>query len=270
MKIVRCIYCNKEVEVNEHHSNKYICESCKQQHKIGRQRKCSLCGEVIMYKSGGCKNEFCKKHSIKQIKTLIQYFGFNKNVLGTPEVETEFYRIKDILYKDYWIDNLSSTDICKKYNYPNVGNLTAKVFDYLNIPSKKCRETNLQHWLDGTFHSDNNFHTIQQWYTTWNNKEFYLRSSYELDFAKELDEKKIDYDVECLRIKYFDTQTNKYRCAIPDFYLPETNTIVEIKSDYTYNQQNMKDKFAAYKNLGYNCKLILEHKEVEIKEILRR
>lgn len=264
MKIVKCKYCQNEFEVNSHASNNFVCCDCKKEHKIGRKSICRLCGNTILYKTGGCSNDFCKKHSIQQIKTLVQYFGFNENVIGTPDVETEFYRIHDILYKDYWIDNLSSTEICKKYNYPNVGNLTSKVFKYLNIPSKNCSDINLQHWLDGTFNSDNNIHTLQQWYTTWNNKEVYLRSSYELDFAKELDKNKIDYDVECLRIKYFDTQTNKYRCAIPDFYLPETNTIVEIKSDYTYNQQNMKDKFAAYKNLGYNCKLILEHKEIEI------
>lgn len=264
MKIVKCKYCNKEVEVDKHYAHQYICEECKCEHKIGRQRKCSICGDVVMYKSGGCKNEFCKKHPLKQLKTLIKYFGFNQTVLGTHAAETEFYRIKDILYKDYWIDNLSSTEICKKYNYPNTGNLTAKVFEYLNIPVKSVHTTTKESWLNGKHVDFTPSWFKQEWHTTWNNKEVYLRSSYEIDFAKELDKNKVDYDVECLRIKYFDTQKNEYRCAIPDFYLPENNTIVEIKSDYTYNQQNMKDKFTAYKNLGYNCKLILNHKEVKI------
>jgi hypothetical protein len=44
--------------------------------------------------------------------------------------------------------------------------------------------------------------------------------------------------------------------------LPETNEIVEIKSSWTYDEQNIKDKFNAYKNLGYKTKLILDHVEI--------
>jgi hypothetical protein len=72
------------------------------------------------------------------------------------------------------------------------------------------------------------------------------------------------YEVENLHIKYFDSIKKIYRIAIPDFYLPLTNTIIEIKSNYTLNLQEIKDKFYEYKKLGYNIKLILEHKEVDI------
>ena len=71
-------------------------------------------------------------------------------------------------------------------------------------------------------------------------------------------------DVETLRIKYFDSQSYTIKCAIPDFYLIDSNTIVEIKSNYTLDIQNMKDKFKAYQELGYNVKLILEHEEVNL------
>lgn len=70
--------------------------------------------------------------------------------------------------------------------------------------------------------------------------------------------------MECLRIKYFNTQTNSDGCAIPDFYIPSKNEIVEIKSSYTLDLQNMKDKFKAYKELGYNCKCICDYKEIQI------
>ena len=82
--------------------------------------------------------------------------------------------------------------------------------------------------------------------------------------AKELDEQKIDYEVESLVIPYFDSQKEKYRCAIPDFYIPNQNLIVEIKSNWTLNKQNMIDKFESYKQLGYNYKLICEHKEIKL------
>lgn len=97
-----------------------------------------------------------------------------------------------------------------------------------------------------------------------NGKEIYLRSSYELDYAKFLDEHKIKYDVECFHIRYWDNNEKRYRLAIPDFYLIDSNTIVEIKSNYTLDIENMKDKFKEYEKLGFKTKLILEHKEVNI------
>ncbi len=110
-------------------------------------------------------------------------------------------------------------------------------------------------------HADNQYKT--EWHTTWDGREVFLRSSYESDYATVLDKNQIFYEVESLRIKYFDTQRYEYRCAIPDFYIPSTNTIVEIKSSWTYDEQNMKDKVDEYYKLGYNFKLILNHKEVD-------
>ena len=101
-------------------------------------------------------------------------------------------------------------------------------------------------------------------HTTWNGKEVFFRSSFELDYAKELDEKQIDYEVEFSHIKYWDSQKQEYRCAIPDFYIPKDNMIVEIKSSYTLDKQNMIDKKKAYLNLGYKFKLICDHNELEI------
>ena len=224
---------------------------------------CPICGR-LKNKNGKCDNDFCNKHNYQQFKSFIKYFNFDKSKYGTVEVENEFNRIRNILYNLYWIEHKSSTEICKIYNYPNVGNLTAKVFSYLNIPSKSCHEANKENILEGRNKHSSCPRYKQQWYTTWNNKEVYLHSSYELDYAKELDKQKIDYEVEFLRIKYFDSQKQEYRCAIPDFYIPSTNTIIEVKSSWTFNKQNMKDKMKVYLDLGYNFKLIYEHKELEI------
>lgn len=40
--------------------------------------------------------------------------------------------------------------------------------------------------------------------------------------------------------------------------------IVEIKSEYTLDEQNMRDKKKAYLENGYNFKLICDFKEKEI------
>ena len=84
-----------------------------------------------------------------------------------------------------------------------------------------------------------------------------------------LDKQHIDYEVESLRIEYYDSINKENKIAIPDFYIPSTNTIVEIKSNYTLNVQNMLDKKLAYENAGYKFKLILEHKETNISNIYK-
>lgn len=54
------------------------------------------------------------------------------------------------------------------------------------------------------------------------------------------------------------------RTYIPDFYLIDTNTIIEIKSEFTIDYQNIKDKKKACIEQGYNFILYLEHKIKEI------
>lgn len=263
LKEAKCIICGKTIYINKRASTTECkCEKCNNKY----ERTCKICGKKFI---GNKKQTVCSdecSYINSSLKALSSHFGLDLSVKGTPQIINEFYKIKNELNRLYWKENFSFSDICKKYNYKsNPGNLT-KLFRQLGLSRRNFSECVINAYLNNNMPNvySNQYTYKSEWYTTWNNKEVYLRSSYELDFAKELDENKIDYDVECLRIKYFDTQKNKYRCAIPDFYLPESNTIVEIKSNYTYDKQNMKDKFAAYKNLGYKCKLILEHIETTI------
>ena len=228
-------------------------------------RKCSICGNLYFTKDG-CQNEFCKTHSIQMFKSLIKYFKFDKSKLGTQEVENEYNRVRDMLYDLYWNKNMSTYDLARMFNYKsNPTNIAQKFFKgYLNIPVKDLSYAVREGYLMGRqeVHSDPKYKC--GWHETWDGRKVYLRSSYELDYAIELDNKKIYYDVECLRIKYFDTQQNKNRIAIPDFYIHSTNTIVEIKGRFTLDLQNMIDKKKSYIENGYNFKLIYEHKEKEI------
>lgn len=230
-----------------------------------KKKICKVCGKEFE----GTKNQKlcskeCKKIS-KVIPSLVKYFGFDINAIGTDKCFEEVEKIKNELNNLYWNKHLSSSDICKMYNYPNVSNLTGKIFKYLNIQSKTPKESVIENWLNNKMKPFlGNIHYNQQWHTTWNGKEVYLRSSFEVDYAKELDEQKIEYDVEALRIKYFNTKENEYRCAIPDFYIPSKNMIIEIKSNWTLDEQEMKDKIKAYKELGYKFKLICDHKEIQL------
>lgn len=137
------------------------------------------------------------------------------------------------------------------------------LFKFLNIETRSFSEAQVLAILNGKSEIPNNYNFKCGWHISWENKQFFYRSSYELDYMKELDRKNISYESEIFRIPYFNKFKNNWNIAIPDIYLPDTKTIVEIKSEYTYNKQEMIDKSNEYKRLGFNFKLILDHIEYD-------
>lgn len=234
-----------------------------------KNQYCKFCGKL----KNECNNELCKEHqSVNWYKNLIP-FGFNYNTIGTEKYIEEHNKVKNILYNEYINNHLSPREIYDKYNcseYINNSETLLHIFKHWKFNTRGWSQAVSNAFINSKLlipNNSNHLYGNAQWYTTWNNKEVYLRSNLELNYAKYLDEQHIDYEVEFNHIKYFDTQKQKYRCAIPDFYIPEINTIVEIKGNHTLDIQNMKDKFNAYKQLGYNTKLILENNEVNLYEL---
>ena len=88
-----------------------------------------------------------------------------------------------------------------------------------------------------------------------------------MEYAQALDIQRERYTMENLRIVYWDSQMHHRRVAIPDFYIEGKNLIVEIKSNYTLDIQNLKDKVKEYLKLGYNFKLMLEREEVDLNSL---
>ena len=266
-KVVKCNCCGADIVVNKRSSKTtWLCNKCKNNVFTTNKKcfkKCSICGTLYI-KGNNCNNDFCKKHSIKQLKTLIKYFTFDKNTIGTLNVENEFNRVAEMLNHLYNDECKSFSDIAKIFNYTgNPGNLS-KVFKYLGILTRTSSEASTLTYLNGKHQIQTSLKYKHGWHTTWDNKNVYLRSSYEFTYAEMLDNQHIKYDVESIKVKYYDTQALQYRCAIPDFYLIDSNTIIEIKSIWTLDIQNMKDKFIAYRKLGYNCKCICDNIEIDI------
>ena len=205
-----------------------------------------------------CDNNKCKSWNSGRNNVFIK-LGFNFNTLGTIDFFREYDSITEKLKEEY--KNYSMPEIGKKYNikYQTIW----YIFNNLNISRRTISESNLLAFKKGRALPNINIYPYKSGYhTSWDGNTFWIRSSYELDFCKELDKNKIRYIVESLRVQYFDTLTNTKRTAVPDFYLIDSNEIVEIKSTWTYDEQNMKDKVKAYKESVYNVKLILEHKEI--------
>lgn len=272
-----CLHCGKTYKYEENNSTKGFCSiECSKKRKaekriISRNNKpkpvkilkvkkekikiCKICGSV------NCTNDFCKKgRKHQQIKNLIKYFTFDEKCFGTLDVFNEYERVKQMLYADYIINELTTREIGKKYNYKSFNNFVL-VLDQLGIPRRTLKDAVKLNFKKGISKPSTSRQYKTGTHITWEGKSIFYRSSYELNYAKILDEQCISYEVETLHIQYYDTQRDEVRTAIPDFYLPNENMIVEIKSTYTLDYQNMRDKFRAYKDLGYEYKCILEGKE---------
>ena len=280
----RCLHCNAIIDF-EHRYNKFCSRSCvatytnlrrdksvkfKQRNtllntlaknpKPKKLKYCKQCGAI----KGQCKDKLvCSKYHIYK---SLEKFGFDSSVIGTEAIIYEFYRVKTLIENFYNEYSSNENKLVELFNYTSGSANFIKVIKSLNIETKSHSQAQFDAFISGRVNFDNitNYPYKSEWHTTWEGNEVYLRSSYEKEYAEELDSKHIKYDVECLRIKYFSTEKDTYRCAIPDFYLLESNTIVEIKSSYTLNLQEMKDKFEAYKDLGYNVKLYLDKNEVDL------
>jgi len=198
--------------------------------------------------------QFIQSQFYKSKSPNLKKFGFDYN----NDIKSEFFKIQSMLYTEYHIKCESMLTIMKKFNIPSSKTMDT-VFRLFDIEARTFSESNQLALMTNRSSMPNSTTFKHIFHTAWFGETFCLRSSYEEDYAKSLDKSKTKYFVEHLRIKYFNKQENRYRIAIPDFYLPDTNTIVEVKSTYWLNEDEMRDKKEAYINLGYNFKLNLNH-----------
>jgi hypothetical protein len=270
LKEAKCIDCGKIIYIGKRASDKKCrCEECNKKYNElkfvnFRKNKYKILSKNLPKINSNCnlfnikcENCYFKQHNIcksksginYKLQTLQKYCG-----LKISNYENTLNEYLEIKYSIQQMINhgLSGVDICLQLCGSSKRGNT--LYNILEISVRNLSESVANAFVIGKMDAKSGYHI------TWNNKEVYLRSSYELDYAKELDKQQIDYEVEYLHIKYWDSQLHKYRCAIPDFYIPSTNTIVEIKSSWTYDKQNMIDKKKSYIENGYNFQLYLEHK----------
>lgn len=218
--------------------------------KILKPVKCISCDNDAKTR----RSKYCEECSkLKGHKSL-----FNKLNINETNLKIANEKALEILNELYFHKELSSLDI--KNLYGIMLNTLYNFFKSNDIKMRNNSDANNIALMDPNKHLGSGLGGggyKSGWHITWDGKEIYYRSSYELQYAKTLDELKIKYEVESIRIKYYDSQKNKIRIAIPDFYLVEENKIIEIKSNYTLDEINMKDKEKSYRNKGYNFELLI-------------
>lgn len=240
---MRCLQCGKEIP----EGRKFCSSSCSAKYNnVRRQRRPWTEEQHLKNRKPRIKVEIPKE------KKIPNYMYRCAKSLGV-----EVQDVPETLRTLYWSRNYSVFEFWYKFQIPFW--ILQKIFKANAIPFRDSVESQKIALEEGrkTLQADQ-IHYKTGHHVSWEGLEFFYRSSYELEYAKQLDEQKIPYRVENLRIRYFDTQRNKERVAVPDFYLPETNEIVEIKSTWTYNKQEMEDKFDAYKKAGYIPMLMLD------------
>lgn len=214
--------------------------------KLKKKNYCKSCQMEIF-----TKNKYCSEcNKIYGNIKLFKKININDNNLKIAN-EKALKKLKKL----YFIENLSLLEIKEKYKIQT--NTMHFFFKKNNINLKTLSEgISLAIKLGKLDMPDSNQYK-SGWFKSWTGENFYLRSSYEFKYAKMLNENKIKYSVEKIRLEYFDTQQNKNRIAIPDFYLIDENKIIEIKSEWTLDEVNMKDKEKSYIKNGYNFELII-------------
>lgn len=231
------------------------------------KRVCKFCGQSVCSRPEICKSSLVKTIGSKKDQNNLVKCGFDVTTLGSIKAYDEFDRIHDVIYDLYYNQNYSMNDIKKHFNIKRIQNVWS-LLKVLNIPRRSFEETSLAY---AKSHPDKRLaqrcgHGYQfktGYHIDPKGVRVFYRSSYELDYMKYLDNCNISYVHEPFRVVYYNSAKKKETFCVPDFILPETNTIVEIKSTYTYDQQNMIDKSNQYKKLGYKFKLILDHKEYD-------
>lgn len=256
-----CPNCNTSFETSVHSSKKNaFCVKCsKEREYVKHYPNWCPCCWLFLWKHYNRK--ICNKKQL--FKWLHKYFGFDLSKIWSFDVIIEFYRIEKNLRKDYFIDKLSIPDLIKKYWYYNHPRNFSKILDSFWIKKRSAREwSDLKRlsWNMPLSINKSPFPFKQWWHTTRNWNQEYLRSSYETDIAEKLDFLKIKYITENPVISYIENW--KERMAYPDFYLPDHNILIEVKSTYFRNKENMELKFKAYEALWYKCVLIVDKKVV--------
>lgn len=262
-----CIDCknvfNAKIQLS---ASKAKCDICREKDAIVRSSgikmyvrrttNCKWCGQEV---KGYKVHPQCRY--IKKIYTSLKHF--NDIRVGTVYCAEDIEGAIDILKNEYQ-NGTSVPHICEKYGYPDPGTLSAFMKRNLNMSLRSASAAGREAYKQGRLTPSDSQQFQCGEHITWDCKTVRYRSSYELDYYKILDLQHKRYEVEPFRIQYYDTIKCVIRTAIPDIYLIDENKIIEIKSKYTYDAQNMKDKVKAYHTHGYNFTLILDKEEHNI------
>lgn len=93
---------------------------------------CKMCGCAICDQP-----HICIKRQM--INTMIKYFGFDRSLIGSRQIYTEYFRIVELIRSEYHDRMLSTIDIVAKYNISSTQRL-GSIFKSVGVPKRTPTE----------------------------------------------------------------------------------------------------------------------------------
>ena len=186
----------------------------------------------------GVKNVFCSDSQFREDINKKLKSSLSDDFVKYKRIRTcyERYGVNNPMQSDYIKDKTKKTNL-EKYGveYPMQSHF------FFKKQQKSSYKTNLYEDID-------------------------YQGTYELDFLERYYEKLNIGKIEPIRYKHND----KYHYYHPDFYIPEYNLIVEIKSTYTYNYdlERNQAKYDYSIRAGYNFIFIIDKDYTDFEELL--
>lgn len=246
-KLIKCKVCHKTKEVNIHTSNNFICNDCRNLRKK----------EFYRYPENCILGRFERSQAFIRKSNNLKNLGFNFEGI----FEEEFFKIRNLLYKVYYEDKRSFNEIEEMFNFHSI-NTPLSMLKLVGFEKRRgLKEAVINSYITGrsTLTSpDRNYKYAHGWIETKFGKVYY-RSNYELALINILVEKNLEFSLNQFSINYISSKDNLLHKAYPDFKIDRLNLIIETKSAFNYNEQDIIDRYKEIKKLGYDF-IILEVK----------
>ena len=247
LKKYYCINCGKRISYQVGYYGKGRCQKCYLLSNMGKNHSNYKDGRTL-------KNYYCKCGKKITYQSTIYGSGLCRSCVQKERFKNKSEREKTSIATKKAMKKIDLKKIFKQNRRSGKGRKNPKLSIFLT-GKKRPKHSKRMRDKGNPMFGKKRPHGKGSYY-----KKVWMRSSWEIAYAKYLDSKNIKWLYES---KTFDLKNTTYT---PDFYLPETNEYIEIKGWW---RDNAKKKFKKFKRLYSNVNIkILKKKELKKLEVL--
>jgi len=290
--MIKCIVCGQEVtskrglafHIKKHNINsvanylkQYPEEIINVEPKDDTLLTCPICGRYNMKQLG---QHIVGTHKMSHEEFLVMY---PNQKMFVDEISSRCARAGRNAVKQYYINKQNDPERYKLIRQaasrkrfetdPNLGMKISTILRNKGVYEETSKRTKKM-WEDSTYRKmqsmkcrkqhDNGLTDIilknsgrKRYKLILEDKTYYMRSTWEIEFAKFLYNNKIEFKYEHMGINYY--YNNKNRIYYPDFYIVNTNILFEVKpKDLIPKTRNVLKRQACL-DLGYDFRYITEN-----------